>query len=118
MLATYARLARWLKPFEWLAWLLTVGAVIGFAYTVLLHDGGKHEAYGLAAVCVGLWSMCLIVFVRLFSMPVPVVDAADGWVTRAGKSFKRSLMWLAALAATVMSVVLVAFSLRAFTIMV
>ena len=117
MLAIYGAIAEFLRGYQWLLWVLTVLAVGLFAGTLFVMDGEDDEFYTLGAVCVVLWSLSLIAFVRIFTLPVPYSAAGDGFFKRMKTSINRGLRWVLALLMTALLLAILGISLRALAIL-
>ncbi len=117
MLEVYNKLAKRLRGFMWVLWLLAGVAIIAFAATLLLSDGSRDELYTLSAVCLLLWSLSLVAFVRLFEGPVPNVWAGQKFFARLTTRIRRGVRWIAALTMTTLFCVVIAVSFRAASIL-
>lgn len=118
MLRFYTALAGRLHRYRILFWLLFVLALAAFVGSVILSDGMEEQLYTLGSLAFLLWILSLVVLVESFVVPPPTIHAEDGFFLRARKRIARGIRWLIALAATVMLVLVMMFSVKAIGIMI
>ena len=116
MLNFYAFIARRLVGVQWLLWtfVLITGALL--VASLLLSTHAQAEHYTLIALCALLWSISLVVLVRVFAVPTPVVDRQAGLLERAKVSLRHGARWVMAVVVSVLLVSVLVISIRAIGI--
>ncbi len=117
MLDFYHRLARRLYSARQALWLLGALAVAMFA-GALLFEGVGDQSATLGAIAVLLWSISLLTLAYTFTAPPPAAGPEAGWFARLAIRIRRGLLWLMALAMTLLTGLVVIASLRIAALLV
>ena len=116
MLKLYVTLANRLYRVRGILWLLAALAVAGFGATLFISQGKADEAYMLFSITLLLWSLCLLVIVYTFIIPLPVIERGNGLFSRLKKKLALGMRWVLAWTMTLLCVAVVYVSLRAGSI--
>ncbi len=94
MIDRLARVARLVRKWGWLCWLLAFAAAAMMAASVIPNPwlaGDRWLMLGVVALC---WALALLSFGRLFESVPPPATAKMPWRERLGRRMKRGLLWL------------------------
>ena len=117
MLALYNRLAKRLYGLRLMLWALGALAIGAFGGVLFLSDGSIDSSYALVSLTSLLWTAWLLAVAHSFVEPVPEADPAARLWARFKAKLRRGLLWIQALAMTVLFILALVMTMRTTGIM-